>query len=237
MPSFITFLCTTKNGRSERLTVKKSDFIIGRSKECAVYMPFPEVSRSHCRVEMKHDHSVEFTDVRESSVGILHNGKYKKQGVLNPGDEFFIGDTRFVLVEFAGNVVVTDSGTDQIHIDDILTEGLSKAESAIQTALGISLVSGKTEQETGDVMSWSDITAISIAAQQKAPLPSAPPKPEQASNPQNKLLILMMVACLAVAVAACGIAVWAIKSKNDAQTPTPATESVEPPAPKAAPGQ
>lgn len=211
MQSFITFLCTTKNGRTERLTIRKGEFLIGRSRDCAVYMPFPEVSRQHCKIAILPDHSVAFTDVRASSVGILHNGKYKKAGILNPGDEFFVGDTRFVLIEYAGDVVVQDGAAapDQVRIDDHLAEGLSKAESAMQTALGISLVSGKTEKETGDVMSWSDITAISIAAKNKAPLPSDPVgAARQGAN--NGPLMAMAVASLVVAAIAIAVAIWAI---------------------------
>ncbi len=223
MQNFITFLCTTKNGRTERLTIKKSGFTIGRSKECAVYMPFPEVSRMHCQIKIQPDHTVAFTDVRASSVGILHNGKYKKQGILNPGDEFFIGDTRFVLTEFAGSVIVVDasSSSDQVRIDDGQSDGLGKAESAMQTALGISLVSGNTQQETGDVMSWSDITAISIAAKNKAPLPTGTIKPTRTEGSPNTLLIGMMIICLVVAVVACGIAIWALSKAKDNTPPAP----------------
>jgi hypothetical protein len=231
MPSFITFLCTTKNGRTERLTIQRGTFLIGRSRDCSVYMPFPEVSRQHCRIAIQPDHSVSFTDVRASSVGILHNGKYKKTGTLNPGDEIFIGDTRFVLIEYAGDVVVQDApaaAMDQIRIDDLLAEGLSKAESAIQTALGISLVSGKTEQETGDVMSWSDITAISIAAKSKAPLPTeaiqAPPP-----NQGKSLLVVLCIASMLVAAGAIAVAIWAVnQSRQNAAPPAGAPVPVAP---------
>ncbi len=237
MHNFITFLCTTRNGRTERLTIKKSEFSIGRSKECAVYMPFPEVSRTHCRIQILSDHTVAFTDMRASSVGILHNGKYKKQGILNPGDEFFIGDTRFVLTEFAGNVIVSDaSSSDQVRIDDGLSDGLSNAESAMQTALGISLVSGNTQQETGDVMSWSDITAISIAAKNKAPLPTGTVKTGRAQGAPNTLLIGMMVVCLVVAVIACGVAFWAVSRISAAPaTPIPSAPVMPAPAHPVAP--
>lgn len=234
MQSFITFLCTTKNGRTERLTVQKAEFTIGRSKECALYMPFPEVSRAHCTVRIRPNHTVEFADVRSSSVGILHNGKYKKQGILNPGDEFFIGDTRFVLVEFAGNVIVAEASADQVRIDDHLSEGLNKAESAMQTALGISLVSGNTAQETGDVMTWSDITAISIAAKNKAPFPTGPVKQQAQPAMGGTLLVAMMATCLLVALIAVAVAIWAVKSRNVADAPAK-QPAVAPAAPAASP--
>lgn len=228
MPCFTTFLCTTKNGCTERLTVRKGDFLIGRSSDCAVYMPFPEVSRQHCRITLNPDHSVAFTDVRASSVGILHNGKYKKAGILTPGDEIFIGDTRFVLIEYAGDVIVQDLApsdnphADQVRIDDRLAEGLSKAESAMQTALGISLVSGNTEKETGNVMSWSDITAISLAAKNKAPLPTGPVKASGMSI-GNPVLIMLVALSMSVAVIAIVVAIWAVNRTRQAQTPAPVT--------------
>lgn len=197
-------------------------------------MPFPEVSRTHCQIKIMPDHTVAFTDVRASSVGILHNGKYKKQGILNPGDEFFIGDTRFVLTEFAGSVIVMEgSGSDQVRIDDGQSDGLGKAESAMQTALGISLVSGNTQQETGDVMSWSDITAISIAAKNKAPLPTGAIKPTRAEGSPNTLLIGMMAICLVVTVVACAVAVWALSKAKDTATPA---QPIPQTAPQPAPG-
>lgn len=224
MKSFITFLCTTKNGKSERLTIEKSEFMIGRGDDCTIRLPFSEVSRQHCRIRILPSHMVEFTDARVSSVGIMHNGKYKKNGVLTAGDELFIGDTRFVLMEFAGSVIVRDSKADRVDLSDEMREGLNQAESAMETALGVSLVSGHTPDETAPVISWADLTALSIESNAKLEKRIGQTEPGR-GGANNTLILVAVAACLFFAVLAGGLAMLALryKAEADAKTATPIT--------------
>lgn len=167
---FVTFLYTTKTGHSGKAVIRKGDFMIGRGGDCHLRIPFPEVSRQHCRIRFNNN-QVSFADVRASSVGILHNGKYKKAGLLNPGDECFIGDTRLVLVEYGiegkdadASIIIHDFN--QIRLEDEDKEAPAVAE----TLVGTSLVGGHAG-ETHTQASWCDMTALSIAAQKHAPAP------------------------------------------------------------------
>ncbi len=218
MKSFITFLCTTKNGRSERLTIEKSEFIIGRSGDSTIRLPFSEVSRQHCLVRILPNHTVEFTDIRQSSVGILHNGQYKKNGLLTAGDEFFIGDTRFVLLEFAGSVIVRDHTADKADISAEMSEGLDQAESAMETALGVSLVSGQTANEANPVMSWSDLAALSIESNNKIEKRIGQTAPAHSSN--RSIMAIAISVCVLFAALALGLGLLALKYKNEAEQKT-----------------
>jgi len=142
---------------------------------------------------------------------------------LTAGDELFIGDTRFVLMEFAGSVIVRDSKSDKVDISAEMSEGLNQAESAMETALGISLVSGHTADEAAPVMSWSDLTALSVESNAKLERRIGQTTP---GNGGNRTVIIVAVAvCLFFALIACGLAVMMMqyKAEAEAKKPPPAT--------------
>ncbi len=114
----LKFRFTVRNKTSEEFTVRRADFVIGRSDECRVRIPFPEVSRQHCRITVDEANQVLFADLRSGGMGIWHNGRQEHQGVLAVGDKMFIGYTCVELIEFipAGRASDASSGHDSHQI-------------------------------------------------------------------------------------------------------------------------
>lgn len=95
----LTFRFTVRDKTSEEFTVHRADFAIGRSAECRVRVPFPEVSRQHCQVTVEGGR-IRFRDLRPMGSGIWHNGRMEREGEIRLGDKLFIGYTCMELIDF-----------------------------------------------------------------------------------------------------------------------------------------
>ncbi len=176
----LKFRFTVRNKTSEEFTVRRVDFVIGRSDECRVRIPFPEVSRKHCRLTVDEANQVLFADLRSGGMGIWHNGRQEHQGVLAVGDKLFIGYTCVELIEFipAGRASDASSGHDsqQIWGQEAVKE-MPKAEIGTDTSIvPVLMLSEEMPSGMSCSMSTTDIFN-SLLAPGQAPIAHSHPAP------------------------------------------------------------
>ena len=80
-----------------RLTLERSETVIGRDPSCDIVLSESTVSRRHAAIKRTQAGFFELTDMRSRN-GVLVEGERVTRMTLQDGDEFMIGDTKFAVV-------------------------------------------------------------------------------------------------------------------------------------------
>ncbi|MCS7162286.1 MAG: FHA domain-containing protein [Bacteroidia bacterium] len=89
----------------------KRNLLIGRSAECDIVLPYPEVSGRHAILTIHSDGSIEIRDVGSKN-GTFINGQRVQVGKLQPGDTLQLGSHKIDWEELLRNPPSSVAGTD-----------------------------------------------------------------------------------------------------------------------------
>jgi len=88
-----------KNGA--KLSIKKSEFLIGRSPECHLSAGSTAISRKHCAI-LRSDNRVAIKDLGSRNGTYVNGRKIEGEVELTSGDEILVGPLKFLLTITAG---------------------------------------------------------------------------------------------------------------------------------------
>jgi serine/threonine protein kinase len=95
VPARLPGVCLMVVGTGERLPLARAVTVLGRSTECDLRLPAPQVSRRHCRIVRTPDR-VHVEDL-DSSGGTLVNGQKIRRTGLHDGDQLQLGSQTFLV--------------------------------------------------------------------------------------------------------------------------------------------
>lgn len=84
-----------------KISVKKSEFVIGRSQECHLCAASSAISRKHCAI-YRQDAKVTVKDLGSRNGTLINGKKIDAEVELNSGDELSVGPLKFLVTITAG---------------------------------------------------------------------------------------------------------------------------------------
>jgi pSer/pThr/pTyr-binding forkhead associated (FHA) protein len=91
----IKLFTTTANGQMRKFRLGTTPILIGRGDHCTIRVPLTNVSREHCRIDLK-ETPIHLTDL-ETANGTAVNGERVSRTQLFDGDTFTIGSVDFLI--------------------------------------------------------------------------------------------------------------------------------------------
>ena len=79
-----------------RVPIDRSETVIGRDPGCDIVLPEEAVSLKHARIQRSEGGFFEVVDL-DSTNGIVVNGEILTRMILQDGDSFVVGETRFTI--------------------------------------------------------------------------------------------------------------------------------------------
>jgi serine/threonine protein kinase len=89
VPGGLPTVCLVAVGTGEQFLLTAAVSVLGRSTECDVRLPAPQVSRRHCRI-VREPGRVQVEDL-DSARGTLVNGRKVRSALLRDGDQLQLG--------------------------------------------------------------------------------------------------------------------------------------------------
>lgn len=87
--------------KGAKIAVKKSQFLIGRSKECQLCVGSTAISRKHCLIS-RHEARVTAQDLGSRNGTYVNGKKLSEEVELESGDQLMVGPLKFQLTISAG---------------------------------------------------------------------------------------------------------------------------------------
>ena len=91
----INLVLLKKNGSHKTFPLKSNVIVIGRRRECDLYIPLPTVSRKHCQLSLDST-VIEIRDLNSTCGTFVNGQKIDGQATLKAGDYIRIGPLTFV---------------------------------------------------------------------------------------------------------------------------------------------
>ncbi len=99
----VSLILLSGNGKQKKFDLSSELTVLGRRKDCDLYIPLESVSRRHCELDIEGD-SLIIRDLKSKNGTFLNGSKIQDQTTAKHGDKLVVGPLSFIL-QFDGKPV------------------------------------------------------------------------------------------------------------------------------------